>query len=73
LEELLVTTESADSSVLVRDTASFVEDFRRFILDDLKLKEGITTLRDDCQYPMKQRWKSRCFPFSGGNLRSRPL
>jgi hypothetical protein len=55
LEELLVATEGADSSVLVRDTVSFVEDSRRFILDDLKLKEGITTIREVGKYPMKQR------------------
>jgi len=47
-----VTTEGADSSLLVRDTVSFVEDFRRFILDDLKLKEGITTVRDVGKYPV---------------------
>jgi hypothetical protein len=73
LEETLVTTGCADSSVLVSDTASFVEDFRRFVLDDLKLKEGITTFRDVWQYPMKQHWKTKSFLFRGGNLRSRPL
>ena len=57
-EELLVTTEGADSSLLVRDTVSFVEDFRRFILDDLKLKEDITTIRDVGKYPVTQRWQA---------------
>lgn len=50
-----MTTEGADSSLLVRDTVSFVKDFRLVILDDLKQKEDITTIRDVGKYPMTQR------------------
>jgi len=59
-----VTNEGAYSSRLVRDTVSLVEDFRRFILDDLKLKEDITILRDVGKYPMTQRWQARSSPIS---------
>jgi hypothetical protein len=37
-------------------------------LDDLKLKEGITTIREVGKYPMKQRWQERSFPFSGTSV-----